>query len=256
MRIFSKKIIIGFFSVILFATVHAQTKSDPKAVEIVKSIEDRQDLSGLDITTQFTLVQKREGETDRVLKVDIFRRDAKEVFTIIFKYPDSEKGKGYYRNGDDLYFYLPSTREFVYRNRKDDIGSTDVRTDIFSRLRILDQYDVVIAGDEKVAQWDCTVIRLNAKVPDVSFPIQKWYVRKSDGLPVKVDNFSLSDTLLRTLYYIAYQDLNNGKVIVTKLLAVNTLEKGQKTLLTNDDIRQTKIPDYVFSKAFLEEQSR
>jgi len=248
-------IFLSIFIIFLCIPVFAQ-KDDPKAVEIVRNAEKLQDLTGLDVTSQFTLIQKREGETDRVLKINIYRRDAKDVFTIIFNYPDSEKGKGYFRSGDGLYFYLPSTREFTYRNRKDDIGSTDVRTDIFSRPQTLKQYNVKLAGTEKISEWECDVIRLDAKVPDVSFPVQKWYVRKTDGLPVKVENYSLSETLLRVFYYISYENLKPGKVIVTRLLAVDPLEKGQKTLVSNENVSIKPIPDYVFSKAFLEEQSR
>jgi hypothetical protein len=86
--------------------------------------------------------------------------------------------------------------------------------------------------------------------------VQKWYVRKSDGLPVKVENFSASETLLRTSYYVDYKNVGNGKYIFTKLLGVDALEKGQQTLITNDSISTEKIPDYVFTKAYLEEQSR
>jgi len=46
------------------------------------------------------------------------------------------------------------------------------------------------------------------------------------------------------------------KYIFTKLLATDALEKGQQTFLANEGISTAKIPDYVFSKAFLEEQSR
>jgi outer membrane lipoprotein-sorting protein len=250
--------VLVVFAAMLFASLPAcaQQKNDPKAESIVRSIDDRQNLEGLDITSQFTLVQKREGETDRVLKLDIYRRDAAEVFTIIFRYPDSEKGKGYLRKGDDLYFYLPSTREFVYRNRKDDIGSTDVRTDLFAKPRTLEQYYVTLAGREKVSQWDCDVVRLDAKSLDVSFPVQKWYVRQTDGLPVKIENFAVSQQLLRTFYFISWQEIAGGKVIVTKLLAVDALEKGQKTFLTNENVVKNKIAEYVFTKAYLEEQSR
>ena len=44
-------------------------------------------------------------------------------------------GRRLRRRGDDLYYYLPSTREFVYRNRKDNLGSTAARTDLFGRQR-------------------------------------------------------------------------------------------------------------------------
>jgi hypothetical protein len=39
-------------------------------------------------------------------------------------------------------------------------------------------------------------------------------------------------------------------------MAVNNLEKNQRTLLSNDEISGERIADYVFSQAFLEEQSR
>jgi hypothetical protein len=55
---------------------------------------------------------------------------------------------------------------------------------------------------------------------------------------------------------VDYQKVGNDKYLFTKLLAVDALEKGQQTVLTNEGIATAKIPDYTFSKAFLEEQSR
>jgi len=231
-------------------------RNDPKAVALVDAFESKLNIGGLDLTSTFTLVQKKEGESDRVLQIRIYRRDAADTFTLIFQYPDSEKGKGYWRSKDDLYLYLPTTREFVYRNRKDDVGSTDVRTDTFGSTKLADQYWLGYAGTATVSKWECDVIRLDAKKLDVSFPVQKWYVRKTDGLPVKAENFSASGTLLRTSYYVDYQKVATDKYIFTKLLAINELEKGQRTFITNEGISTARIPDYTFSKAFLEQQSR
>jgi outer membrane lipoprotein-sorting protein len=231
-------------------------RNDPRAVKIVEDYETKTNLGGMDVTTTFTLVQKKKGEADRVLQVKVYRRDSADTFTLIFQYPDSEKGKGYYRNGDDLFLYLPSTREFVYRNRKDDVGSTEVRTDLFGQPKTLDQYWVSYLGTAKVSKWECDLVRLDGKQLDVSFPVQKWYFRKTDGLPVKVENFSVSETLLRTFYYIDYAVVTPNKYIFSKFLAIDNLEQGQQTFLANENISTTAIPDYVFSKAFLEEQSR
>jgi hypothetical protein len=232
------------------------SSSDPRALKIVKGFEDKLNLEGLDVTNTFTLVQKKEGEADRVIQIKVYRRDAAEAFTLVFQFPESEKGKGYYRSRDDLFLYLPSTREFVYRNRKDDVGSTDVRADIFGKSDIGAQYWVSLAGTAAVAKWETDVIRLDAKRLDVSFPMQKWFVRRTDGLPVKVESYSASETLLRTTYYLDYKQVAPEKYIFTKLLGADELEKGQKTFLTNEDISTSRIRDYVFSKAFLEEQSR
>jgi len=223
---------------------------------LIQDLEKKINVEALDLTSTFTLVQKKEGEADRVLRLKIFRRDTAAKFTIVFQYPDSEKGKGYTRSGDDLYLYLPSTREFVYRNRKDDVGSTDVRTDLFGKQDLLSQYEAKVVGTEKIAKFDTTVVELTAKALDVSFPVQKWYLRTADHLPVKVENYSASRTLLRTTYYVDFKEVAPGKFLFTKLLAVNNLERNQKTLLSNDDIATSRIPDYTFTQAFLEEQSR
>jgi outer membrane lipoprotein-sorting protein len=246
----------GALLLVIAALGPAQKQQDPRAVKIVEAYESKLNLRGLDLTSTFTLVQKQEGQADRVLQVKIYRRDAVDTFTLIFQYPDSEKGKGYYRSGDDLYLYLPSTREFVYRNRKDDVGSTDVRTDLFGQPKTLEQYWVSYLGAATVSKWECDVVRLDGKALDVSFPVQKWFFRKSDGLPVKTENYSVSETLMRTFYYIDYASVAKDRYIFTKLLAVNHLENGQKTLLTNEQVSTGAIPNYTFSKAFLEEQSR
>ena len=255
-----RRIVAAVFIALAIVPVSAQSKtvtsSDPRALAIVKAFEDKLNVVGLDVTNTFTLVQKKAGEADRVIQVQIYRRDSADTFALVFKYPESEKGKGYYRSKDDLFLYLPSTREFVYRNRKDDVGSTDVRTDLFGKSDVTAQYWANLEGVAKVAKWDTDVVRLDARQLDVAFPVQKWYVRQSDGLPVKVENFSASGTLLRTTYYLDYRQVAPNKFLFTKLLATDALEKGQQTLLTNENISTAKIPDYTFSKAFLEEQSR
>ena len=145
------------------AAAFAQT-NDPRAVRIIESFESKLNLEKFDVTSDFTLVQKKAAEADRVLRLNIYRRDSAGLFTIIFSYPDSEKVKGYLRQGDDLFLYLPTTREFVYRNRKDDIGSTDVRTDIFGRLTNLEKFNVRYEGRATVSKWECDVVRFDAKV--------------------------------------------------------------------------------------------
>jgi hypothetical protein len=238
------------------AAAQAAKATDPKAAALVEAYEAKTDLAGLDVTSTFTLVQKKEGEADRVLRIQIFRRDAADTFTLLFQYPDSEKGKGYWRSKDDLFLYLPSTREFVYRNRKDDVGGSDIRADLFGKPNTLAQYWATPAGAAKVSAWDCDVVRLDAKKLDVAYPVQKMYFRRTDGLPVKLESFSAGETLLRTTYYVDYKALAGGKYLFTKLLATDALEKGQKTYLTNEGISTDKIPNYTFSKAFLEEKSR
>ena len=235
----------------------AAKATDPKAAALVGGFEDKLNLGGLDVTDTFTLVQKKDGRgrpgPARYRSTAGTRPIPSPSSSSI---PTARRARATGAPSDDLYLYLPSTREFVYRNRKDDVGSTDVRADLFGKPNTLAQYWASLAGTAKVASWDCDVVRLDAKQLDVDFPVQKLYLRRSDGLPVKVESFSAGETLLRTSYYIEYKEIAKGKFIFTKLLAVDALEKDQKTYLTNEGISISRIADYTFSKAFLEEQSR
>lgn len=241
---------------ILFIPFGLAAQDVARAEALVRAFESKTNVENIDLTSTFTLVQKKAGEPDRVLRIRTFRRDAAEQFTLLFQFPDSEKGKGYLRRGDDLYLYLPTTREFVYRNRRDDVGSTDVRTDLFARSDVLGQYNVSYIGQERVSRFETDVIQGEAKTLDVSFPRVKWFLNRANGLPVKVENYSASGTLLRTFFFVDYNEVSPGKFLFTRLIAVNHLENDQRTLLSNDDISSARIPDYTFTQAYLEEQSR
>jgi outer membrane lipoprotein-sorting protein len=244
------------FSLAAFG-LHSQSEENgPRAVSIIETYQEKTNFPEYGLTLRFTLVQKREAQSDRVIRLKIYRRDREQAYTIIFHYPESEEGKGYLQRGEDLFLYLPSTREFVYRNRREDVGSTDVRTDFFGGKNLLERYTASYAGEEEVNNWPTRKVRLEAKTIDVTFPLQTWYFRSSDGLPVKVENFSASEQLARTYYIVSYRTLPQNNYIFTRLVAVNHIKNNRKTFINIENVSAGDIPDYVFTKEFLEEQAR
>lgn len=245
-------IIAVLFSILLFSTSNLIGED---AKSIVKEMEQRINYDG-DFTADLTLVQKDPEAADKILKAKYYRRDKDDKFVLIFTYPDSEKGKGYLRIGDNFWMYLPSTREFVHKSRKEKVGSTDAKGEVFEKKKIEELYNVKLLGSKKISKWDTFVIELKAKELDVSYPIQKMYIRKDIYTPVKVEAYSLSKTLMQTQYFIKYEKIGNNKYVATKMLIINNLEKGKQTLVQLTNISTKKIPDSYFTKAFLENQSR
>lgn len=224
-------------------------------LSIAKKVEQRLNYDE-DLKADITLIQKDPEASDKILKAVYYRRDKDDKFTLIFTYPDSEKGKGYLRIGNNFWMYLPATREFVHKSRKENVGSTDAKGDTFEKKKIEELYNVKLIGSKKISKWDTYVLQLEAKQLDVSYPIQKWYIRKDLYLPVKIENYSLSNTLMQTQYFIKYEEIKKNKYIFTKALFINNLEKGKQTLIQLENVSTKKIPDAVFTKAFLENQSR
>jgi len=257
----NKKSIIFVVYLILFAFVFTlfgfQEKNDPKAEEIIKKMESITNIENTDVTATILFLQQKSGEPDKIYKAKYYRRDKDNAFVIIFIEPESEKGKGYLRLEDNLYMYIPSTREFIHKNRKENVGSTDAKAEDFEKKKTLDLYYVKMLPNAVVNKADCYVIELNAKQADVSYPIQKWYIRVSDYLTLKQEAFSLSGTLMQVTYYVKYIPIKGGKMFVTKFMSDNKIE-GTRTRVTVHEATLSfdPIPDYVFTKAFLEQQSK
>ena len=247
--------LLYFLLIIFLLFVITSILSGEDAQSIVRKMESRINYEG-DFTADLTLLQKDPEAADKILKAKYYRRDREDKFVLIFTYPDSEKGKGYLRIGDNFWMYLPSTREFVHKSRKENVGSTDAKGEVFEKKKIEELYNIKLIGSKKISKWDTWEIRLDAKELDVSYPIQKMYIRKDIYTPVKVEAYSLSGTLMQTQYYIKYEKIGNDKYVATKILVINNLEKGKQTMVQLTNISTKKIPDSVFTKAFLENQSR
>jgi|YNPMSStandDraft_1061717.scaffolds.fasta_scaffold00029_2 hypothetical protein len=249
-----KKIIFIFFAFSLFYFLFV-SQSAPDPYKLIKIVEEKLNYNE-DLTTTISIVQVDPNSSNKVYKMKWYRRDKEDKFVLIFLEPSSEKGKGYLRIKDDFYMYLPETREFVYKNRKENVGDTNAKAENFEKLKIEELYNIIYLKDEKVSKFDTYVLLLKAKILDVSYPIQKIYIDKQTLLPVKREYFSQSEKLMQTDYYIKYEKLKGDKFIATKILIVDNIEEGKKTSILVEEYSTNKIPDYVFTKAFLENQSK
>jgi hypothetical protein len=250
-------IFISFLVLSMLVFSFAEEKNDPEAEKIIKKMESIVNLENTDVTAEMIFLQQKSGEPDKLFKARYYRRDKDNAFVIIFLEPDSEKGKGYLRIGDNLYMYMPATREFIHKNRKENVGSTDAKAENFESKKTLDLYYVKKLPNAIVNKADCFVIELKAKQMDVSYPIQKWYIRTSDYILMKQEAFSLSGTLMQVTYYVKYMPIKGGKFFMTKFMTEDKIE-GSRTWVTVDEktVSFAPIPDYVFTKAFLEQQSK
>ncbi len=258
----NKKLIFFLFLLILFSSFtifsfNFQNKNDPEAEAIINKMESITNIENTDVTATILFLQQKSREPDKIYKARYYRRDKDNAFVIIFMEPDNEKGKGYLRVEDNLYMYMPSTREFIHKNRKENVGSTDAKAEDFEKKKTLELYYVKKLPNAIVNKAECYVIELRAKQQDVSYPLQKWYIRVSDYLTLKQEAYSLSETLMQVSYYIKYIPIKGGKMFLTKFMTENKIEQS-RTWVTVDEatLSFAPIPDYVFTKAFLEQQSK
>lgn len=254
-----KRIFAGFV-LLMIITLSSTVLAAPKIDDILKKIDDMSLLNS-DLTAKVVATQQIAGQGIKVYEYVYYRRDASDSFLIIMTAPEVEKGNGYLKQGDNYWMYRRNTRTFQHINQDASISGSDSKVeDIKEKLTEMYTSAVDELGNEKISETklgDIPVYKLEiqARNEDITYSKRLYWVRKDNYFPLKAQSFSLSGTLMRTVYFYKYTPVG-GRYILIKGMFVNEFEKGNKTLAEVKDISFRKIDDYVFTKAYLENLSK
>ena len=253
-----KRLALGIAFLVLVSQLWADT--NPK--EVLQKTDSLVSFLDSDFSCEYTFVVNKAGEgVDTTLAV-IFRRDSENKYLILILAPAVDKGKGYLKIGDNLWFYDPVPRKYVFTSSKDRFRNSNARNSDFTKSSFAVDYDIVRTSHEKLGKFDCTVFDLKANNNQVTFPISKLWI-SDDSLVRKSENYSLSGQLLRTVLIPTYQGIGDRFVprtivIVDQLKGkvVNGNFVGDRTQITISKPSLAKLPDNLFTKAYLEKVSR
>ncbi|MBI9098162.1 MAG: outer membrane lipoprotein-sorting protein [Spirochaetaceae bacterium] len=215
-----------------------------------------------DFSAEYTIVHDKPGEGRDTTVAAIFRRDKIEQYVIIILEPDINRGQGYLKLEDTLWFYDPEGRRFNYSSSKDRFQNSNARNSDFTRSTLADDYIVRSGERVKLGNYDCWLLELEANNDEVTYPIMKIWI-SDDNLVRKTEDYSLSNQLLRTTAIPSYQkvgiryipaliyyfDALEGAVIDGKFVSEKTVISIKKTSFRD-------IPGNVFTKNFLERSAQ
>lgn len=215
-----------------------------------------------DFSAKVALTQQKVGQGVKNFETLFFRRDEGDEFLMVTTAPQSEKGNGYLRTGNNFWMYRQNTRTFQHINRDESINGTDTKAGDFERKKTTELYKPFVdaSGKEDIVEetlgnkkvWKFTVV---AKVRDVTYPKQVYWVEKDTFLQLKVQSYSLSGTLMQTAYFLKYTQIE-GKYILLKGMFIDEFEKGNKTVLDISGVSLKKLSPKIFTKAYLENLSK
>lgn len=231
----------------------------PSPAHLLDSLQKQSELR-TDASATVRITQTKAGQGAREFSMRWFRRDSDESFVILMDAPESERGNGYLRSGEHFWMYRRNTRTFQHVNRDESIGGTDARGDDFESRKLTELYmgdgtregAPVLDTLGKVPAWRFSV---KAKVRDVDYPRKTYWVSRNGWQLLKEQAWSSTGTLMQTAYYLKYQPIDNH-LVATRMLFVDEFEKGNRTMVEVGEIRNTRIPDAIFTKAWLESQSK
>jgi outer membrane lipoprotein-sorting protein len=208
-----------------------------------------------DFTAQYTEVSVHPGQQPSLFQHDVFRRDRDGAMTIIMLAPDTQKGQGYLQVDNNFWFYDPSSRLFSHASLKEGWQNTETMMSDFFRTSWATDYSVQGWSDGTLGVYSVYILELKGTNDQVTFPNKKVWVRKDISIVLKAEDYSLSKRLMRTVYYPQYTRIGDYYV-ANRMLMVDELNVGARTQMTLTNISTAPVPDYTFTKAFLQQVNR
>ncbi len=237
----------------LLAGLAAQTTPDFQA--ILDKIDNQTNFKGQDISMTMTIVTDAPGKDRDIKKARFFRRDKDDKFLLLIEQPDVQKGQGYLKVDDNMWFYDPNTRDFSHTSIKEKVSNSQANNSDFTSSSLSKDYKVTKGEAGKLGKFDVWILTLDATNDKVTYPMEKLWITKDQLLVLKTENYSLTKRLMRTSLFTTYMPIN-GRFIPGVMIFVDNLNAGNKSQLTMADVNVGVIPDSVFTKAYVERVSK
>ena len=217
-----------------------------------------------DMTAQARITTRDPEQGTKIIESVLYRRDRDDSFLIVIADPESDRGNGYLRVGDNMWMYRRNTRTFTHIGRDEKIGGSntsagDIETRKFKDLykSSTDASGKEIISEETIGGAKIPVYRVDvtAKVNDVKFPRLVMWVTRDKFLELKRESYALSGTLMETDLFTNYKDVD-GRYVPLLQKFVDEVEKGRTSLLEITGISFKKVDDFKFDKSYLESLSK
>ena len=237
--------------------------ANPSVGEIIDYIDTNLQLKS-DMTAQARITTRDPEQGNKVIESVYYRRDRDDAFLIVIADPESDRGNGYMRVGDNLWMYKRATRTFTHIGRDEKIGGSnasagDMETRKFKDLYkpSLDATGKEIISEETIGSAKIPVYKIEvvAKVNDVKYPKLLMWVTRDKFLELKRECYSLSGTLMETDLYTSYKNVD-GRYVPLLMKFTDEVEKGRASVLEISGISFSKVDDYKFDKSYLESLSK
>ena len=200
-----------------------------------------------------SLVIDKPGKPRENLQYKVFQRTDDNLMTLVQLFPEADKGVGYLRDNENIWSYDPISRKFSHTSIKEALGDSDVKLDDVDQAKTKwrETYEVTAYEEGTLGKFAVDIITLTAKTTDPAYAKSKYYIRKDIPLLLKEEDFSGSDRLMRTILLPKYAKVPAGYV-ATQAIMRDELNKGEQTQQVISDLTFDKLPDRIFTKAYLE----
>ena len=173
---------------------------------------------------------------------------------IRFVAPERDANKLMLKNGNDLWFYDPSSQASIRLSPQQRLLGQASNGDVVT-VNLAKDYKAELLGEEDTADGERVVRRsyklgLAAVSPDVTYHRVEMWVDAANSRPLKARFYAESGHLLKTAYYRKYQP-QLGRERPTEVVIIDGLDPAWVTVLHYSDYAWRDVPDAWLQRDYL-----
>jgi len=164
-----------------------------------------------------------------------------------FLSPKSEVGRSTLRLDENMWLYIPNVgKPMRITSLQSVIGGIFNNSDIM-QLDYTAEYDVIEMTNEN----NEILLNLKAKTTSVAYDQLKMWVNTKHKTPSKIECYTASGMLIKTLNFKEIKDFGNGIIRPSVLETDSPLHKDYKAVMIYASIKPRKIDDEVFTLNYM-----
>jgi len=239
------------FIVILFGSNLVTNAQD--GVEILKKVDANMSSDTQVSESQMIIHGKRKSRT--VVSKGYSEGDKRSFSEYLS--PAREKGTKMLKLEDRLWIYSPSTDRTIQLSghmlRQSVMGSDLSYEDMMEDRKLVDMYNVKVAGEEIFDGRKVWILDMDAKVENVAYVKRKAWIDQERFVPLKEELYAKSGQLLKQVVMSEITWID-GRWYPKKMNYKDVLKDGKGTDFVVVNIKfNEKIPEHLFSKAALKQ---
>ena len=194
-----------------------------------------------------TRVRITNYDAERVVEEAEFEVSVKGDNSLVRFLSVRSKGQSLLMRGDDMWFFLPAVARPVRITPIQRLLGNVSNGDI-ARLRLADDYSAAIEGPGDVEGQAATVLDLRAKRKGATYQRVRYFVRPSDGRPLRAEYFLTSGKPIKTATFENLREMA-GKPTLTRVVIHDVARPVAKTTIDLITLVPKPLPDKLFSPA-------
>jgi outer membrane lipoprotein-sorting protein len=168
--------------------------------------------------------------------------------------PAVDKGQILLMRDQDLWAFLPNLSQPVRLPLSAKLTGEVSNGDI-ARANFIGDYDATLLGIEEIEEETYYKLELKAARRGVTYNRVIYWVNQSSFRPLQAEFYSVSDRLIKTCLFEAYQEMA-GELRPTKMIMVDAVTRKGRSVLKYRNMKLRKLPSKVFTKQYLKKLSK